>query len=947
MNSQIDESLYSRQLYVIGKDAMERMMKSSILVIGLDGLGQEVVKNLCLTGVSRIFICDNSEIKEHDLSTGFYFTRKDIGKKKSEVLLERFRNLNEYVSVNIVYDFVSFKEFDLVISCNEQVHSMIKINKQARRDNCKYIGCQSRGVFSQIFCDFGSDFICVDTNGEPPIIGMINDISSTGILTVVDEQRHNLEDGDIVKIIQNTKNQEKKMYEGILFKVKGLNKSQIQLTKIDGSTILDSEFANLKEMPFEFTEIYGGDFEQIKRPKIIHFKMLEDLLDNPNILSYNFEADAQNLVSHRCFIALSEYQEKHHCFPNEDQFLSFYIKRFNNQGNLVKIFGRQSDTQFMPMCSIVGGFVAQEALKGISYKFTPLVQFMYYDAYELCNNFDLSEKNYGRYQSMYKIFGEENLQKLFNMRLFLVGAGAIGCEHLKNIVMCGISSQGKLNVTDMDSIEQSNLNRQFLFSKLDVEKMKAEVAVSKIPTLNEDFTYSENIRHFNLKVGEETEEIFSDDFFEDNDVVLNALDNVEARLYTDERCVLHRKPLVDSGTSGTKGNVQVIIPLFSESYGSSRDPPEKSIPLCTIKNFPHAIEHTIEWAMSEFRLRFHDQILKIMDSEDAEDDDVSELIRISPNGIEDCVRLGLRLFIKYFHTSIQELLKTFPPDSLTKEGQPFWMPPKRAPEPINFNLENDLHITFIRSVANIYKDIFNIEGNIIQNIYVKDFIHNELENIDNLSLNQDKKVKENFENLVPQEFEKDNDLNSHVDFVFSCANLRAQNYQIKNLDRLAIKGIAGRIIPAIATTTAVVSGLSIIEMIKLHLKYDNTKFKNSFLNLALPYFGTSDPIEAEKQFYFLDDKKYFYNMWNRLEYKNTKLKNIIKAFEIQFKVKVSMLTIDNKLLYWDVDDKYESNMEKKIDELVEQIKGRKLVQIDLATDSEVDNYPRIIVLLDK
>jgi len=56
MNTQIDESLYSRQLYVIGKDAMEKMMKSRILVIGLDGLGQEVVKNLCLTGVSQIYI---------------------------------------------------------------------------------------------------------------------------------------------------------------------------------------------------------------------------------------------------------------------------------------------------------------------------------------------------------------------------------------------------------------------------------------------------------------------------------------------------------------------------------------------------------------------------------------------------------------------------------------------------------------------------------------------------------------------------------------------------------------------------------------------------------------------------------------------------------------------------------------------------------------------------
>lgn len=827
---------------------------------------------------------------------------------------------------------------------------MIDLNKQARRDNCKFIGCQSRGVFSQIFCDFGADFMCLDTNGEQPLNGMINDISSTGVLTVVDEQRHNLEDGDLIKIIQNVKNGKTKnnFYEGLLFKVHSLNKSQVQLTKIDGSTIIESELSNIKEMPFEFTEIYGGDFEQIKRPKIIHFKMLEDLLDTPNILSYNYDSDAQNLITHKCFIGLSEYVKKHYCLPSEDQFVSFYIKNYNSQDNFVRTFGRLCDTSFMPICSIVGGFVAQEALKGISSKFTPLKQFLYYDAYELCTNSSYPKKDFGRYQSMYKIFGEDSLKKLFNTNLFLVGAGAIGCEHLKNIVMCGISSQGRLNMTDMDSIEQSNLNRQFLFSKTDVEKMKAEVAASKISSLNEDYMNFDNVKYFNLKVGEETEEVFSDDFFEKIDIVANALDNVEARLYTDERCVLHRKPLVDSGTSGTKGNVQVVIPLYSESYGSSRDPPEKSIPLCTIKNFPHAIEHTIEWAMSEFRLRFHDQILKAMDSTDeTEDVDLLELFRVSPKDIHDCIRLGLRLFIKYFHTSIQELLKTFPPDSLTKEGQPFWMPPKRAPEPINLDISNDLHITFIRSVANIYKNVFNINSDIVENSYVSNFINSELENIDNISTNSHKENNTSFTNLLPQEFEKDNDLNNHIDFVYSCANLRAQNYLIKNIDRLSIKGIAGRIIPAIATTTAVVSGLSIIEMIKLHLKYDFTKYKNSFLNLALPFFALSDPIEAEKEYYFLDNKKYYFNMWNRLECKNTKLKNIIKAFEIQFKTKVNMLTIDNKLLYWDVDNKYEENLNKKIDELIDHKDGRKLVQIDLSTDDEKDTYPRIIVLINK
>ena len=65
-------------------------------------------------------------------------------------------------------------------------------------------------------------------------------------------------------------------------------------------------------------------------------------------------------------------------------------------------------------------------------------------------------------------------------------------------------------------------------------------------------------------------------------------------MYMDRRCVYYRKPLLESGTLGTKGNVQVVIPHLTESYSSSQDPPEKSIPVCTLKNFPYEIEHTIQ-----------------------------------------------------------------------------------------------------------------------------------------------------------------------------------------------------------------------------------------------------------------------------------------------------------------------------------------------------------------
>jgi molybdopterin/thiamine biosynthesis adenylyltransferase len=62
----------------------------------------------------------------------------------------------------------------------------------------------------------------------------------------------------------------------------------------------------------------------------------------------------------------------------------------------------------------------------------------------------------------------------------------------------------------------------------------------------------------------------------------------------DQRCVLYAKPLLESGTLGTKGNTQVVIPYLTESYGSSQDPPEKQTPSCTLKSFPYVISHCIE-----------------------------------------------------------------------------------------------------------------------------------------------------------------------------------------------------------------------------------------------------------------------------------------------------------------------------------------------------------------
>lgn len=139
----IDEALYSRQLYVLGAEAMKKMMNSRVLIIGLSGLGVEIAKNVTLGGVKSITLHDNSLVQISDLSAQFFLRHEDIGKPKAAVTHSRLAELNSYVPVEVFSGTLStefLSQFGIVvIAGGVPMSQALTINDACRAAGTRFI----------------------------------------------------------------------------------------------------------------------------------------------------------------------------------------------------------------------------------------------------------------------------------------------------------------------------------------------------------------------------------------------------------------------------------------------------------------------------------------------------------------------------------------------------------------------------------------------------------------------------------------------------------------------------------------------------------------------------------------------------------------------------------------------------------------------------------------
>ncbi|XP_019278938.1 SUMO-activating enzyme subunit 2 isoform X2 [Panthera pardus] len=182
-------------------------------------------------------------------------------------------------------------------------------------------------------------------------------------------------------------------------------------------------------------------------------------------------------------------------------------------------------------------------------------------------------------------------------RVLVVGAGGIGCELLKNLVLTGFSH---IDLIDLDTIDVSNLNRQFLFQKKHVGRSKAQVAKESVlqfyPKAN-IIAYHDSIMNPDYNV----------EFFRQFILVMNALDNRAARNHVNRMCLAADVPLIESGTAGYLGQVTTIKKGVTECYECHPKPTQRTFPGCTIRNTPSEPIHCIVWAKYLFNQLFGEE----------------------------------------------------------------------------------------------------------------------------------------------------------------------------------------------------------------------------------------------------------------------------------------------------------------------------------------------------
>ena len=1027
MENNIDKNFYSRQIGTYGLGTQTKIMQMNNFIYGMRGVGIETAKNLVLAGPKSLTIFDPNPSKINDLTSNYFLKEEDVinNKRRDEASISYLAELNPYVNINImdgnnIIEDIEKKlkddklKYNLVIITEFLPRKIIEeIDEICRKENIGFILSLEFGIYGYIFVDFGQNFTIYDETGD--------EIQEYLIQSITKEKNGKV-------IINNSLSGDIKLTSNDLISFKEIE----GMTELNNCSPINIQInGNIIEIgdTSEFSDyIRGGILFNVKKPKYLNFESFKkrielpikegeeynDPLDflNPNIQEilrigilaiFQFYDENKylprinnNVDSEKLFIIAKDILNK------KEKEGIYWVKYIRSNVEIydinfdiifektIKNLSNWAKTEICPISSFLGGVTAQEIIK-YSGKYKPIHQWLYCDFSQIVDNLNVSDNDRkminSRYDDQIAIFGNEIQKKLSNTNIFMIGAGALGCEFLKTFATMGISTKNDKNmtVTDNDNIEISNLNRQFLFHKDSIGRSKAEVACESIKKMNKDF----NCISLRKRLNQETENYFNEEFWNKQDYIINAVDNVEARVYISKQSLIYKKILIDSGTLGTKANSQIMIPHKTIPYIPPEEKEDK-IPVCTLADHPFNINHCIEWARDNFNKYFVDILKEVKEFlEDKEKfyekikrkiplsekiEKLNEVFEYSKIAIEKnfikCIEKGLNQYNINFNNKILDLIELH-----KKDANEFWTGDKRFPHPIIFNKDDKLSLLFIKKYAQILARSLSIPIidndeeiiNIICGIKTEKYIPKPIDDTKKSSNNKPKltnkefkikmkqvleKVDENIKQInlyfdsikqnvnsdliKIEEFDKDDDSKGHVEFLYAFTNLRAENYDLEKCDISKVKMISGKIVPAIASTTAAIVGIVALQLYILKTKEDIKYLRNCYFDLARNVIcfenvrmckyikdGNDKLEEGQKKYKLIPDK---FSIWDYLIINESlTIKNFIDYIKKEYNVEVTSI-ISNKLNLYLKKDSKDEILDKKIEDIYNNLSKIKLFE---------------------
>ena len=895
-----DNIRYSRQSYALGKDASKLVHKSNILVVGYSTLSLEIIKNMVLTGINSIDIINTNSKIERYQKTGLYYD--NILNKET---VDKIRCLNSSVSIQIIgqgADTVTinkdYGKYSLVIATNIYFNDAIEINNKTREYNIPFILCGCNGLMAFMFNDFGREYHINDIDGETYELLYIDSINKDEN-KIKFKENHSLGNGDIIAPMRQNHMCIDECNEYVV-------KNVISPTEIE-----------LISLPITLVKI----LIKKKSRYTLNFSSLQESIVNPKYNEYSHQTEMLHILNkaHNDFYNMNKRIPR---VQNDVDYCLFmeYVQR-NNSGyskNLEKLayaYCKSMRSNVLPFVSIIAGIVSQEAIKVLGNIYMPIEQWLYIDYLNLVKEDKIKIEKSEYYEGYINVFGKELFNKIQNTKIFIAGAGAIGCELLKNVGSLGIKN---ITITDMDNIEKSNLSRQFLFSDRDINNSKSVTAMHKIKELFTDKNIK--ISAYEHKLCKETETVFNTCFYSNVDVILNALDNVEARKYVDQQAIKYSKPLIDSGTMGTKGNVQVILPYLTETYGTMEDPDDdKGIPICTIKSFPYKNEHTIQWARELFEQEFtfmhvneggctiNEGGCTINESNIDIDMIYKQYYKyenFTPSH-DSYVYVLHCIFIDNYHKNIIELIDKHKDDEI----------PKKMPILLCKDAYKGIMIDYFTYGISLLNQVFSTNITYDPTVSAVSAVSavpavsavsavSAFLTTQNSTIDKKKKCQNILQSLrcIKNKitFNKDDDTLNHIDWLVTISNLRNLQYLIPLTDKYETRKIAGKIIPALITTTSIIAGYQIMEFIKIILnseKFDISKFTNIYLNTGINFYSCVTPTKVNKK--IISGSMMDVSVWDKVEIPKliTNVEHILDIITRKLLTKVEFMTLKSNIIY--------------------------------------------------